>query len=114
MLFRSAVSGKSNVSVTGVAATGYVGTVSIIQGVGVHVHITGVAAANDEGSVSVIGKANVYPLSAVGYGLVGYPLVWGLIDNTQDADWVLVNNTQDADWVLVNNTQDANWVKIAA
>lgn len=90
-----------DVSLTGVEATGEVGTVTVVEGQGILVPVTGVAATGLIGDVSISASANVFPAGVVGYGLIGTVNVWGLVDDTQNADWQIINNTQPSTWTQI-------------
>ena len=53
----------------------------------VTVPVTGTQVIGYIGTLSVTGTAFVYPSGAVGYGQIGYPLIWGLVNNTQTPNW---------------------------
>lgn len=76
-------------AVTGVEATGAVGTVSVDAGA--IISVTNVYAAGVTGSVVVTGTANVFPTGVIGYGAIGNVNIWQLIPTVQAANWVPVN-----------------------
>jgi hypothetical protein len=80
------VDGKAIVNVTGVAGTVVLGTVR--QATSNTVQVTGVVGTISQGSVAIDGKATVYLTGVSATGRVARPLVWGLIDTSQNPNWV--------------------------
>jgi hypothetical protein len=80
------VDGKAIVNVTGVAGTVVLGTVR--QATSNTVQVTGLAGTISQGSVAIDGKATVYLTGVSATGRVARPLVWGLIDTSQNPNWV--------------------------
>ena len=80
------VTGKAWVNVTGVAGTVALGQVR--QASSNTVQVTGVAGTISQGSVAIKGKATVYLTGVSATGRVARPLVWGLIDTSQNPNWV--------------------------
>lgn len=81
-----AVRSKAVVNVTGVAGTVALGQVR--QASSNTVLVTGVAGTISQGSVAIKGKATVYLTGVSATGRVARPLVWGLIDTSQNPNWV--------------------------
>jgi hypothetical protein len=79
------VDGKAIVNVTGVAGT--VGLGEVEQATSNSVLVTGVAGTISQGSVAIDGKATVYLTGVSATGRVARPLVWGLIDTSQNPNW---------------------------
>jgi hypothetical protein len=102
------IDGKANVSPTGVSATGRVGTAQVTGKAWVNVtgvagtvalgqvtqassntvRVTGLVGTISQGSVAINGKATVYLTGVSATGRVARPLVWGLIDTSQNPNWV--------------------------
>lgn len=80
------VTGIAVVNVTGVAGT--VGLGEVKQASSNTVQVTGVAGTISQGSVAISGKATVYLTGVSATGRVARPLVWGLIDTSQNPNWV--------------------------
>jgi hypothetical protein len=80
------VDGKAVVNVTGVAGTVVLGTVNI-KTVN-NFAVTGVLGTISQGSVAIDGKATVILTGVSATGRVARPLVWGLIDTSQNPNWV--------------------------
>jgi hypothetical protein len=53
-----------------------------------NVTVTGVAGTIFQGSVAISGKATVILTGVSATGRVARPLVWGLIDTSQNPNWV--------------------------
>jgi hypothetical protein len=79
------VFGKANINVTGVAGTVVLGQVR--QATSNTVMVTGVAGTISQGSVAIRGKATVTLTGVSATGRVARPLVWGLIDTSQNPNW---------------------------
>jgi hypothetical protein len=77
-----------NIRVTGLTATGQVGTATVVAGC--KVIVTGVQAA----------------------ALVTTPLVWSVINDNQTPNWTPVNDTQTDSWVQVNDGNNVVWTQI--
>jgi hypothetical protein len=80
------VDGKAVVNVTGVVGTVALGQVR--QATSNTVQVTGVAGTISQGSVAIKGKATVVLTGVSATGRVARPLVWGLIDTSQNPNWV--------------------------
>jgi hypothetical protein len=80
------VDAKAWVNVTGVAGTVGLGQAS--QATSNTVQVTGVVGTISQGSVAIDGKATVYLTGVSATGRVARPLVWGLIDTSQNPNWV--------------------------
>jgi len=80
------VFGKANINVTGVAGTVVLGQVR--QATSNTVMVTGVAGTISQGSVAIDGEATVILTGVSATGRVARPLVWGLIDTSQNPNWV--------------------------
>lgn len=76
----------ANVTVTGIQATAVLGTVDVDSKA--VVNVTGVVGTIFEGETDESGKAFVVVTGVVGVGRVSRPLVWGLIDTSQNANWM--------------------------
>ena len=87
------------VAVTGVEATGAVGTVVVYENE--VVNVTGVSATGAIGTVTVTGKAVVSPTGVAGTGYIGYVLIWEQIVPNQTPNWQIVNDGNTAVWVEV-------------
>lgn len=58
-----------------------------IFGIDVIALVTGVEATGYIGTPTVFSDVIVYPSGVVGYGQIGTALVWGLVNNTQTPNW---------------------------
>jgi len=65
------------------------------------VYVTGVSATGSVGSVSVIAKANVSPTGVAATGQVGQPLVWGRIVPDQNPSYTSINPNQSPGWTEI-------------
>jgi hypothetical protein len=74
--------------------------------------VTGVEATGSVGTVSVAAYSNVYPIGVQGLGKVSTPLVWGLINDGQTPNWQDVNDSQTGNWVQVVDGNTVTWVQI--
>jgi hypothetical protein len=74
------------VLVTGVYATGSVGTVLVTFPV--NVSLTGIKATATAGSVLISGKATVTVTGVQASGGMSNVLVWGIIDDSQTPNWI--------------------------
>tara|TARA_R110000823_G_scaffold176318_1_gene308823 strand:+ start:44 stop:346 length:303 start_codon:yes stop_codon:yes gene_type:complete len=74
-----------NVAVTGVSATGFIGTVEVDAKA--TVYLTGVFGTGAIGTVEIDAKATVYLTGVFGTGEVGDALVWGIIPTGGIPDW---------------------------
>jgi hypothetical protein len=75
---------------------------------------TGTQIIGYVGVLSVAATANVYPFGVVGYGQIGYPLIWGLVDDTQTPNWNLISTPQTPNWNLISTPQTPNWQQIVS
>lgn len=81
-----AVNGDAIVNVTGVLGNTGLGEAEVDAKA--TVTVTGVAGTISQGSVAISGKATVYLTGVSATGRVARPLVWGLIDTSQNPNWV--------------------------
>jgi hypothetical protein len=81
-----AVNGDAIVNVTGVLGNTGLGEAEVDAKA--NVTVTGVAGTISQGSVAINGKATVYLTGVSATGRVARPLVWGLIDTSQNPNWV--------------------------
>ena len=79
------VNGDAIVNVTGVAGTVVLGQVT--QASSNTVRVTGVVGTISQGSVAISGTATVILTGVSATGRVARPLVWGLIDTSQNPNW---------------------------
>ena len=86
------VEGGTKILLLGLAATGQVGGVRIIEGSGVTVLLTGQQMRAD----------------------VGRAFVWGRVDPNQDPNYVNVVPNQDAGYVQITPNQEAGWTRLVA
>jgi hypothetical protein len=100
------MTGDANVTLTGVVGTGEVG--SVVR----EVPVTGVSGNGQVGSVTLTASANVFPAGLVALGQVKPALVWGPVDDSQNANWAPVDDGQSAAWTPVNDTSNPNWQPI--
>lgn len=99
-----------DIDVTGVFATGAVGTVSVADST--EVPGTGVFATGAVGEVEVVGNAAVYPLGVSAIAHAGYGLVWSAVDDIQTTDWHNINDLQDPGWTPVIDAQTPGWAPV--
>jgi len=83
--------------------------------ISVTVIVTGVSATGSIGSVFInVSGTTAYPTSVTGYGEIGQVIVWGLIPNNQSPNWVTISDGQSPAWTSIGNAQTPNWQLIAA
>jgi hypothetical protein len=63
--------------------------------------ITGVAGTISQGSVAIKGNADVILTGVSANGYINYPLVWGLIDTSQNPNYSGINTAQTPNWVPI-------------
>jgi hypothetical protein len=63
--------------------------------------VTGISGNGQVGSVTLTASANVFPVGLVALGQVKPALVWGPVDDSQNANWAPVNDSQSVNWVEV-------------
>jgi hypothetical protein len=112
------VSETNNPTEDGVVAIGSVGTV----GLSVTVALTGVSAAGAVGTVVYVTEAALTGVSAtgnVGSVSVGARLVaitgsqaMGAVGNFGVFYWSLIDDSQNANWQNISNTQTPGWVVV--
>jgi len=100
------MTGDANVTLTGVSGTGEVG--SIVR----EVPVTGVLGTGQVGSVTLTASAEVFPVGLGALGLVKPALVWGPVDDSQNAIWTPVDDSQNAIWTPVDDSQNAIWTPV--
>ena len=76
---------NNNLSVSGFGGTSALGT-STTSTVN-NVFVTGVSCTSALGTVTTVCKANISPELGQAEGLVGFPLIWSLIDDSQTPNW---------------------------
>jgi hypothetical protein len=89
-----------------VVASGAVGTIT--HG-GAVVEITGVSASGDVGSVTANRTVALTGVAATGAVGTVIPVYWILVDDSETSNWQNVNNAQTAGWSLVDDTETSNW-----
>ena len=121
-------------AVTGLSATGQVGTVSVVTDQ--IFSVTGVSATGQLGNVSLSTDQIILVVGVSGTGLVGTSLVWSVIDDNQNANWQNIDARQlvpvisaipfaggtfadetgigASSWNNISTTQNPNWTRIAA
>lgn len=80
--------------------------------VGVVVLVTGVQATGQVGTATVGNGITIIPTGVQALGLVGYVNVWGLVPNTQNPNWTDVVDTQTSGWIPVPTVQGPNWTQV--
>jgi len=105
--------GGSDVPVTGLEATGEVGTGTVIT-VTTKVYVTGVEATGEVGEVSIIAKATVNVTGVSGTGEAGQVLVWGRIVPNQNPSYTPIQPSSTPSWSDESPSQTPNWDDIAA
>jgi hypothetical protein len=127
--------GTTVVNVTGVAATGQVGTVLVAFG-NVAVNVTGVSATGEVGIVTVptlvevvgvqatgeVGIVTVFTSTDANVNLIGVQATgevgilffyqWSIIIDTQDPGWVPVNDLQTPTWATINPNTSPVWTDV--
>lgn len=127
--------GVTAVNVTGVAATGEVGTVLVAFG-NASVNVTGVSASGDVGTVDIptlvnvvgvqatgeVGNVTVFTSTDVNVNLIGVQATgevgilffyqWSTIIDTQDPGWVPVNDLQTPTWATINPNNSPVWTDV--
>ena len=78
----------------------------------VTVTLTGVSATGSLGTVTVRSNSQITLTGVQAVGYVGNTLVWGLINEAQTPNWVAVNDSQTPTWVLVNDGNTVLWTEI--
>ena len=97
-----ATSGDANVSVTGVAGTGSVGSVTVV-GLA-NVEVTGVSGTSAVGSVTVVGLANVEVTGVSATSAIGVlGTIWGNIIPSQTSNFTNITVAQTPDWVEIEH-----------
>ena len=104
------VTTANGITVTGVFATGTIGNVIVPSPV--VVTVTGVSATGVIGDVLTTQGFVVYPTGVVAYGLIGPVNVWGLVIDAQTPNWGSITNTQTPIWATVPTLQTPNWQSI--
>lgn len=84
-----------NIAVTGIAATGAVGSVSIFS----EISVTGVAGTSAVGTVGVNAEISVTGLSAT--GLVGSVFLWDQIIPVQTSSFSGITPSQTPSWTNI-------------
>mgnify|MGYP003664525213 CR=1 FL=1 len=96
------------VAVTGIAATGGVGSVVIELGI----PVTGIAATGSVGSVGTVIGVELTGIAAT--ASVGN-IDWWFIDDGQTPSWSGIDDSQDpGSWPSVDDSQTPGWTEIAA
>ena len=65
------------------------------------------------GAVTFDGDANVFPTGVEAACTTSGVNVWGLIDDSQDAEWEAVNDSQTTSWPTIDDSQTPNWKEVA-
>jgi hypothetical protein len=87
---------SATVSVSGVQATGQLGTAAVEADA--NVNVTGVQGTTALGETTETADANVYAIGVQATGQVGTVLVWSQIIPDQNAGWVDVDDSQTPNW----------------
>jgi len=80
--------------------------------VSITINVTGVEATGAVGTVSVVAKAVVSPTGVSATGYIGNVLVWGQIVPNQTPNWQNINDSQTPGWQLVNDGNTVVWVEV--
>lgn len=106
-----AVTSSNNLSVSGLEATGQVGSVTVIEGVGISVPVTGVEATSAVGSVTVTTATNVtVALTGVeAQAFANGVFVRATITPSQNPNWAENTPTQSAGWIEKTPSQAPGW-----
>jgi len=102
----------ANAPVTGLEATGSVGSVTVE--IVVNVDVTGVEGTGEVGAVTVVAKANAIVTGVSATGEVGTPLVWGRIVPNQDPSYTPEQPTQSPGWSSETPSQSPGWTRKVA
>jgi hypothetical protein len=76
------------------------------------VFVTGVSASGFIGTTSVRFGARVFLTGVSAIGSVTSPLVWQQINDNQTPNWVPVNDAQAGTWTQVNDGNTVVWTQI--
>ena len=99
-------------AVSGLSATGTIGTVFVK--LGIVERVTGVYGQTQLGTVVAKANADVVVAGVQTTGFVGGVNVWGEIDDNQDPNWQNISGTQTPSWGNVSREQTPDWEAIAA
>ena len=102
----------ANAPVTGLEATGGVGSVTVE--IVVNVEVTGVEGTGDVGAVTVNAGADVPVTGLEGTGGVGQVLVWGRIVPNQNPSYTPEQPTQSPGWSSETPSQSPGWTRKVA
>jgi hypothetical protein len=97
-----------SVDLTGVTASGAVGTVDYAQ-VGFLTPVTATGFVGTVGPVVTVALSGVQAAGSVGSVIAIY---WRLVDDSETSNWQNVNNSQTAGWTLVNNAETPDWTLV--
>jgi hypothetical protein len=89
-----------------------VGSVTVQTGIGVLVNVTGVSATGQVGSPTFLTDAIFEVTGVAGQGQVGQLLVWGIVDDSQVPGWQNVDDSQAQTWVAVDDSNAATWTQV--
>jgi hypothetical protein len=101
------VSPGGSPSETGDVAYGYAGNVGKV----ITVSLTGVSAVGSTGSVNKIYWTTIIDTQDANWQNINNPETanWALADTAESAFWTLINNPETASWVLVDDGENATW-----
>ncbi len=95
-------------------ATGAVDSVTVVQGTGVSVSVTGSAATGNVGTVTITNKNNFSVTGVAATGLSGGVLVWSPIVPSQSSSFSQITPSQSSSFSEISPSQDPDWTNIAA
>ena len=65
------------------------------------------------GAVTFDGDANVSVTGVEAACTTSGVNVWGLIDDSQDAEWAAVSDSQTPSWTAIDDSQTPDWKEVA-
>ena len=89
----------ASIDVSGEELSSFVGTVSVK--LSQRILVNKVSAVTALGNEVIAADANVSCVGVSGQGVVGYYLIWSLIDTNQNPSWSQISNTQSANWTQI-------------
>ena len=101
----------ANINVTGLAGTTTLGTA--IQKTVNKVIVTGISATGSVTSPNISGKANFSIIGVSSSGLTNVVLIWGEVDESQNANYNEISVSQTPNYTNVNKNQTPNWEEVA-
>ena len=75
--------------------------------------MTGVSATGSVTSPNISGKANFSIIGVSSSGLTNVVLIWGEVDESQNANYSEISVSQTPNYTNVNKNQTPNWEEVA-